>query len=114
LHVDIGVDRIGVVFEVIGIFEDIFVGVVVGDFDVDLIGVDGSGFDNLFGFFGEWGLAFQARLFCRLFGGAFRADGGVAAEVKEACAARDAGMFRAKIGFCHVRPLLVGARLRRN
>jgi hypothetical protein len=93
LDVDIGVDDVGVVFEVVGVFEDIFVGVVIGDFHVHVVRVDGGGFDGFFDFVGEWGLAFQARLFGGLFGTAFRAGGGFFAEVEEACAAGDAGMF---------------------
>jgi hypothetical protein len=87
LDVDIGVDNIGIVFEVIGVFEDIFIGVVIGDFDIRVIGVGGDWFDDFLNFVGHWRLAFQAGLFGGLFGGAFRADGGVFPEVEKSCPA---------------------------
>jgi hypothetical protein len=84
LDIDIGVDDVGVIFEVVGVFEDIFLGVVIGDFDIDVIGVGGDGFDDFFGFVWQRCLAFQAGLFGGLLGGAFRAGGGVFPEVEKA------------------------------
>jgi 3-phosphoshikimate 1-carboxyvinyltransferase len=114
LDIDIGVDNVGVVFEVVGVLEDVFVGVVVGDFDVDIVRVDGGRFDGFFDFVGEWGLAFQAWLFSGLFGAAFWAGNGFFAEVEEACAAGDAGMFFTEFRLGHLNLEIVSAQVGRR
>jgi hypothetical protein len=74
LDVDIGIDHIAVVIQVIGVFQNILVGLVVHHFDIDFIGIDNHRLDDFLGFFRLRRGALQAGLFGRLFGRAFRAD----------------------------------------
>jgi hypothetical protein len=99
LDVDIGVYNVGIVFQVIGIVQDVLVGIVIGDFHI--IWVHGNRLDDFLYLFRQWRVAFQARLFGWLLSGAFRANGRLFAKVEKAAPAGNACMLLTEFRLGH-------------
>ena len=101
LHVDIGVDHVGIVFEVVRVFQDILVAIVIHHLDIHSSGSTATGLTTFFDLFRQRRGALQARLFGRLLGAAFRADRRVLAKVEKPRPAGYACMFFTEFRFRH-------------
>jgi 3-phosphoshikimate 1-carboxyvinyltransferase len=100
LDINIRVNDVGVVFQVVGVFQDILIIIVIRHLDVIGVGRDRLG--DFFDFLGQWRRALQPRLLGRLLGTAIRTNRRFFAKVEKPRSAGNACMLLTefRLGHC--------------